>query len=93
MMITVPIFFPIIKDLGLNPLWFGILFLLNMEIAPETPPFGLILFVMKGVLPKDVSMGDIWRATFPFTLLDIFALWLMIIFPAITLWLPSLTKG
>jgi tripartite ATP-independent transporter DctM subunit len=93
MMITVPIFFPIIKDLGLNPLWFGILFLLNMEIAPETPPFGLILFVMKGVLPKDVSMGDIWRATFPFTLLDIVALWLMIIFPAITLWLPSLTKG
>ena len=93
MMITIPIFFPIIKDLGLNPLWFGILFLLNMEIAPETPPFGMILFVMKGVLPSDVSMGQIWRATFPFTLLDIFALWLMIIFPDITLWLPSLVQG
>jgi len=93
MMITIPIFFPIIRDLGLNPLWFGILFLLNMEIGPETPPFGMILFVMKGVLPKDVSMGDIWRATYPFTLIDIFALWLMIIFPSISLWLPSLVQG
>ena len=93
MMITIPIFFPIIRALGLDPLWFGILFLLNMEIAPETPPFGMILFVMKGVSPKEVRMVDIWLATYPFTLLDIFALWLMIIFPAISLWLPNLMKA
>lgn len=93
MMITIPIFFPIIRALGLDPLWFGILYLLNMEIAPETPPFGMILFVMKGVLPKDVRMVDIWLATYPFTIIDIFALWLMIFFPAISLWLPSLIKA
>jgi tripartite ATP-independent transporter DctM subunit len=93
MMITIPIFFPIIRALGLDPLWFGILFLLNMEIAPQTPPFGLELFVMKGVAPKDVTMGDICRAAFPFILIEIFLLGLMIIFPDISLWLPSLVKG
>jgi TRAP-type C4-dicarboxylate transport system permease large subunit len=92
MMITIPIFFPIIKALGLDPLWFGILFLLNMEIAPQTPPFGLELFVMKGVAPKEVTMGDIWRAAVPFILIEIFLLWLMIIFPGIALFLPSLIK-
>jgi tripartite ATP-independent transporter DctM subunit len=93
MMITIPIFFPIIKAVGLDPLWFGILFLLNMEIAPQTPPFGLELFVMKGVAPKDVTMADIWRAASPFVLIEIFLLWLMIIFPDIALWLPSLVKA
>jgi tripartite ATP-independent transporter DctM subunit len=93
MMITIPIFFPIIRALGLDPLWFGILFLLNMEIAPQTPPFGLELFVMKGVAPKDVTMVDIWRAAVPFILIEIFLLWLMIIFPDIALWLPSLIKA
>ena len=93
MMITIPIFFPIIRALGLDPLWFGILFLLNMEIAPQTPPFGLELFVMKGVSPKDVSMVDIWRAAVPFILIEIFLLWLMIIFPGIALWLPGLVKA
>jgi tripartite ATP-independent transporter DctM subunit len=92
MMITIPIFFPIVKVLGLNPLWFGILFLLNMEIAPQTPPFGMELFVMKGVASKDVSMGDIWRAAFPFVLIEIFLLFLMILFPGIALWLPSLVQ-
>ena len=93
MMITIPIFFPIIKSLGFDPLWFGILFLLNMEIGPQTPPFGLELFVMKAVAPKDVTMGDVYRAALPFILIDIFMLGLMVVFPAISLWLPSLIKG
>ena len=93
MMITIPIFFPIVKVLGLDPLWFSILFLLNMELGPETPPFGLVLFVMKGVVPKDVKMVEIWSATLPFVLIDIFALGLLIIFPALSLWLPSLIKA
>jgi tripartite ATP-independent transporter DctM subunit len=93
MMITIPIFFPIIKALGFDPLWFGILFLLNMEIAPQTPPFGLELFVMKGVAPKDVTMGDICRAAFPFILIEILVLALMLVFPDIALWLPGLVKA
>ncbi|MCJ7593646.1 MAG: TRAP transporter large permease subunit, partial [Desulfobacterales bacterium] len=93
MMITVPIFFPIIKFLGFDPLWFGILFLLNMEIGPQTPPFGLELFVMKGVAPPDISMGDIYKAALPFILIDIFMLGLMILFPGLALWLPGLVKG
>lgn len=92
MMITIPIFFPIIKVLGFNPLWFGILFLLNMEIGPQTPPFGLELFVMKGVAPKNVTMGDVYKAALPFVLIDIFMLGLMIIFPSISLWLPGQIK-
>ncbi len=93
MMITIPIFFPIIKALNLDPLWFGILYLLNMEIAPQTPPFGLELFVMKGVAPRDVTMTDIWRAAVPFILMEILLLWLMIIFPDISLFLPKLIKS
>lgn len=93
MMITIPLFFPIIKFLGFDPLWFGILFLLNMEIGPQTPPFGLELFVMKGVAPPDISMGDIYRAALPFILIDIFMLGLMIVFPWISLYLPGLVKG
>ena len=90
MMITIPIFFPIIKALGFNPLWFGILMLLNIEVGPITPPFGLELFVMKGVAPPHITMFDIYRAALPFILIDVLVLALMLCFPALPLWLPSL---
>ncbi|MFC2014271.1 TRAP transporter large permease subunit [Chloroflexota bacterium] len=90
MMITIPIFFPIILGLGINPLWFGILMLLNMEVGPITPPFGLELFVMKGVVSANTTMGDIYRAAIPFILMDIWVLALMLVFPAIALWLPGI---
>jgi len=91
MMITIPIFFPIIKALGFNPLWFGILMLLNIEMGPITPPFGLELFVMKGVA-KDIPMATIFRGIVPFFIADLFHVSLLVAVPQISLFLPGLMK-
>ena len=64
--------------------------LLNMEVAPVTPPFGLELFVMKAVAPKDTTMADVYKAAIPFIIMDSSVLFLMLIFPKIILWLPNL---
>ena len=62
MMLTLPFMMPVVRALGFDPLWFGVLVLITLEIATLTPPFGLVLFVMKGAAPPDVSMIDIYRA-------------------------------
>ncbi|MFC1868407.1 TRAP transporter large permease subunit [Thermodesulfobacteriota bacterium] len=90
MMITLPIFMPVVLALGFDPLWFGVIYLLNMEMATTTPPFGLSLFVMKGVAPLDTTMGDIYRAAIPFLTCDVIAMLLIMFFPSITLSLPRL---
>ncbi len=90
MMITLPIFVPVVLTLGFNPVWFAVIFLLNIEMATTTPPFGLSLFVMKSVAPPDTTMGDIFRAALPFLYCDAIAMVLIFVFPAITLWLPSI---
>ena len=92
LMITGPIFVPLIVELGFDPIWFGILFNLNMQIAFLTPPFGLALFYLKGVAPPDISMGDLYRCIWPFVLIQLFVLALVMIFPQIGLWLPGLLK-
>ena len=92
MMITLPIFLPAIEALGFNPVWFAVIMLINIEMALLTPPFGISLFVMKGVAPPDTTMGDIYRAAFPFVVLDAVAMALIIAFPAIALWLPGLMR-
>lgn len=89
-LITVPIFFPMIVALGFDPLWYGVLFLINIEISPISPPFGLSLFVMQGVAPAGTRMTDIWKATMPFIILDIVALALVMAFPDLALWLPKM---
>jgi len=89
MMLTVPIYFPVIEQFGFNPIWFGAIMLLNMEMATISPPFGLSLFVMKGVAPPGTTMGDVYRAATPFFLCHGLAMALMIAFPDIVLWLPS----
>lgn len=89
-MITTPIYVPIITSLGFDPLWYGILFILNMQMAYLTPPFGFVLFYMKGVVPEGISMGDIYRSVGPFVILQAIGLILVMIFPQIALWLPSL---
>jgi tripartite ATP-independent transporter DctM subunit len=90
MMITVPIFMPVIRELGFNPLWFAVIFLLNMEMGTTSPPFGLSLFVMKSVAPPDTTMASIYRAALPFLYCDVVAIALIIAFPALALWLPGL---
>ncbi len=90
LMITVPLYVPVIKALGFDPLWFGILFVMNMEMGFLTPPFGFNLFYMKAVAPKSISMADIYRSIVPFVALQGLGLGLVMIFPQIAMWLPSL---
>jgi tripartite ATP-independent transporter DctM subunit len=89
MMITLPIFMPVIYALDFNPVWFGAIMLLNMEMATTSPPFGMSLFVMKGVAPPDTTMGDIYLASLPFLGCDLIVMVIMIAFPALVLWLPN----
>lgn len=92
MMITIPIFMPIVTALGWNPIWFGAIMLLNLEIGCTTPPFGVVLFVMKGVAPPDTTMGDIYRAALPFIICDLIVMVLMMAFPEMVLWLPGMMR-
>jgi tripartite ATP-independent transporter DctM subunit len=88
-MITSPVFMPIVVSLGFDPVWFGVIYILNMEMAAITPPYGLTLFVMKSVAGPDVSMGEVFRAAMPYCYLQVGLMALMITFPQIVLWLPG----
>lgn len=90
MLLTVPIFFPLAISLGFEPIWFALIMLLALEISFTTPPFGLLLFVMKGVAPPDTTMRDIYVAAIPFIACSLLLVGLLIAFPNLALWLPSL---
>lgn len=89
-MITIPIFIPIVNNLGFNPLWFTVIMLLNMEMAMTSPPFGLSLFVMKGVAPPGTTMGDVYKAGLPFLGCDFLVMILMLLIPQTVTWLPGM---
>jgi tripartite ATP-independent transporter DctM subunit len=88
-MLVTPLFVPILNILDISTLWFGVLFIVNIQIAYLSPPFGFVLFWIRSILPKDVSMGDIYKSVLPFILIQIFALILIMLFPQIALWLPN----
>jgi len=88
--ICAPIMLPIATLLGFDPIWFSILFILNMQMAYMTPPFGWALIMMKAVAPPEVSTRDIWRSIPPFVLIQFFVLLLVMFFPALATWLPNL---
>jgi len=90
MLLTVPIFFPLAQSLGFDPIWFGLIMLLALEISFTTPPFGLLLFVMKGVAPTGTTMKTIYTSAFPFIGCSLLLVALLIAFPQLALWLPSL---
>lgn len=90
MMLVLPIFVPIVSIIGFDPVWFGVVMLVAMEIGTFSPPFGMILFVMRSVAPKDVSMVDIYKSAIPFILIDAAVVVLLLLFPSIATWLPSL---
>lgn len=92
MMITFPIFLPLVRAFGFDPIWFGLLVLINMEIGMKTPPFGLCLFVMKGVVPAGTSMIDIYKSVAPFILIDLVAMLIILFFPSIAVFLPSFMR-
>ena len=92
MMIGLPILMPIVQALGYDPVWFGVLILINVEIALLSPPFGMVLFVMKGVSTKDTTIGDVFRSALPFMVLQMIAMAIIIAFPLTALWLPGLMQ-
>ncbi len=85
-----PIFVPVIKALGFNPLWFGVIFNVNLQIAYLSPPFGYSMFYLKAVAPPDVTMTDLYRSVWPFIILQGIGMILCMVFPQIVLWLPNL---
>ncbi len=88
-MITLPIYMPLIKTLGFDPIWFGLLVLLNVEAGTKTPPFGFLLFCMKGLAPKDTTMMEIYSSVAPFVAIEYGVILLLMAFPMIALWLPN----
>lgn len=90
MMITLPVYIPLCKALGFDLAWFGVLFVMNMEMGYLTPPFGFNLFYMKGVAPKEVSMNQIYRSVWPFVTIQGLGLIIVMIFPQIAMYLPKL---
>lgn len=88
-----PLFTPIVVDLGFDPIWFGILMILNIEIAVQTPPYGFALFYLKGIAPPDVTMLDIYKSVTPFILIKLLVLVLCLLFPDVVMWLPNKVMG
>ena len=91
MLLTAPIFFPLAKTLGFDLTWFGIIMLLALEVGYTTPPFGLLLFVMKGVAPPDTTMKDIYLAAMPFIACVLILIGVILVFPPIATWLPQVS--
>jgi tripartite ATP-independent transporter DctM subunit len=90
MMITIPIFMPVINAFHYNTVWFGVLMLIALETGLITPPFGVTLFVMKGVAPPDVTMADIWKAVTPYVIIDILCIALVLAMPFLATVVPNL---
>jgi tripartite ATP-independent transporter DctM subunit len=91
LLLTMPLFVPIVVDLGYDPIWFGVMFCMNMQVSYISPPFGPSAFYLKGVLPPEsnITVTDIFRSTIPYVFLIILALLMLMAFPQIALWLPQ----
>ena len=90
MLITLPFFMPLVQRLGIEPIWFGVMFLICMQLGLLTPPFGLLLFTMKGVAPPNITMQQIYAASLPYIAFGVLVLVAISLFPSIATWLPSL---
>jgi tripartite ATP-independent transporter DctM subunit len=86
--LTVPIIFPVIRELGFDPIWFGVIIVMTVELGLIHPPVGMIVFVIKSVI-QDVTFATIFRGVLPFIVTDLIRLVILIAFPIIALWLPS----
>jgi tripartite ATP-independent transporter DctM subunit len=93
MLLTVPIFMPLSAALQFDPVWFGLVMLLAIEMSGTTPPFGMLLFVMLGVAPPGTTLGQVARAAAPFLFCDLILLVLLVLYPALALYLPRLMQA
>ncbi|MFL5036897.1 MAG: TRAP transporter large permease subunit, partial [Microvirga sp.] len=90
MLITLPIYMPLVQKYGVDPVWFGVMFLICMQLGLLLPPHGLLLMTMKGVAPREVTMAHIFQAVVPYIAMSILLLALILAFPRIATWLPEL---
>src|SRR4029079_15875028 len=90
MLITLPVFMPIVQRLEIDLIWFGVLYLICMQLGLLLPPHGLLLMTMKGVAPPEVTMAHIFRAVVPYITMSLLLLLIIIAFPVIATWLPNL---
>jgi TRAP-type C4-dicarboxylate transport system permease large subunit len=88
MLITLPFFMPLVALYGFDPVWFGVMFLICMQLGLLTPPFGMLLFTMKSVAPKEISMRQVWSAVTPYVALGVLMLAAVALAPALATWLP-----
>ncbi len=88
MMITLPIFMPVVQKFGVDPVWFGVMFLICMQLGLLLPPHGMLLMTMKGVAPPQVTMAHIFRAVTPYVIMSLVVLVLVFFVPAVAVWLP-----
>ena len=93
MMITLPFFMPLVQQMGVDLVWFGVLFLINMQIGLLSPPFGLLLFAMKGVAPPHITMTQVVQSVMPYLYFGIAVMLLVFLFPPLATWLPRLLGG
>lgn len=91
-MLAAPIISPIIADYGFDPLWWGVIFMMILQMAYLTPPFGFAIFYLKSAVPKSIKIGKIYAATIPFILLQLLAAALFIAFPFLATWFPQLLQ-
>ena len=90
MLVTLPVFVPVVEQLGFDAIWFAVLYLIAIETGSTSPPFGAGLFVMKGVAPKGTTMNEIYRSAVPFLMCDVLAILIVLFFPIIVSWPVSL---
>ena len=93
MLITLPVFMPIVAKLGVDPIWFGVLFLICMQLGLLLPPHGLLLMTMRGVAPPQVTMAHIFQAVVPYVIMSLLLLALLLLVPTIATWLPNWLIG
>lgn len=89
MLITLPFYMPLVQHFGFDPLWFGVLFLICMQLGLLTPPFGMLLFTMRGVAPKEIDTRDIFAAVVPYVFFGLLMLGLVLLAPGLATWLPK----
>jgi TRAP-type C4-dicarboxylate transport system permease large subunit len=89
MLLTLPFFMPLVQSLGIDPVWFGVLFLIAMQLGLLSPPFGLLVFTMKSVAPPDITLGQVFAAVTPYVLIGLAMLVAILFFPQIATWLPG----
>ena len=93
LVIVAPLYVPLVKALGFDLVWYGVLYTITTQIAYMTPPFGYNLFLMRAMAPSEITLKDIYSSIAPFVLVMLFALALVIIFPQIAMWLPNTVYG